>query len=124
MEDKKTGRLVWMDLTVDDATRVSQFYSKVIGWDIQGLSMGDYEDYCMNDPKTGETIAGICHAQGVNAYIPPQWLLYITVDDLDKSLAAVEKSGGKVIGDKRSDGKGGHICLIQDPGGAYMMIAG
>ncbi len=124
MEDKKTGRVVWMDLTIPDAGTVSEFYSKVVGWDIQGLDMGGYEDYCMNDPKTGETIAGVCHARGSNAYLPPQWLVYITVEDLDKSLAAVTEQGGKVLGEKRSDVKGGHYCLVQDPAGAYLMIAG
>jgi len=124
MDNKKTGRVVWMDLTVPNADEVSEFYSKVVGWDILGLDMGGYKDYCMNDPKTGETIAGVCHARGVNAYLPPQWLMYLSVENLDDSLAAVVEQGGKVIGDKRSDGKGGHYCLVQDPAGAYLMIAG
>ena len=121
---KKTGRVTWVDLTVEDADKVSGFYNKVIGWDIQGLDMGGYEDYCMNTPDDGETVAGICHARGVNTHIPPQWLMYVSVDDLEVSLKEVIANGGKIIGDKRSDGKGGHYCLIQDPAGAYMMIAG
>lgn len=120
---KKTGRVTWVDLTVEDADKVSGFYNKVVGWDIKGLDMGGYEDYCMNT-SDGETIAGICHARGVNAHIPPQWLMYVSVDDLEASLKEVMANGGKIIGDKRSDGKGGYYCLIQDPAGAYMMIAG
>lgn len=121
---KKTGRVAWVDLTVEDADKVSGFYNKVVGWDIQGLDMGGYEDYCMNTPDDGETIAGICHARGGNAHLPAQWLMYVSVDDLEASLKEVTANGGKIIGDKRSDGKGGHYCLIQDPAGAYMMIAG
>ena len=124
MEDKKTGRVVWMDLTISDATPVSEFYSKVIGWDIQEFDMGGYSDYCMNDPETGETLAGVCNAKGVNANIPPQWLMYISVANLDKSLEAVTANGGEILGDKRSDGKGGYYCLVQDPAGAYVMITG
>lgn len=124
MEDKKTGRLVWMDITIRDADNVSEFYSKVIGWHRMGLSMGDYEDYCMNDAATGETVAGICHSKGSNANLPPQWLPYISVPNLEDSLAAVVANGGKVHGEQRSDGKGGHYVLIEDPGGAYMMICG
>lgn len=124
MEDKKSGRVVWMDLTVPNADEVSEFYSKVVGWDILGLDMGGYKDYCMNDPRTGETIAGVCHARGVNAHLPPQWLIYLNVENLEESLQAVEANGGKVLGNKRSDGKGGHYCLVQDPAGAYLMIAG
>lgn len=124
MADIKKGRVAWLDLTVEDADTVSEFYKDVIGWDIQEFDMGGYNDYCMNDPETGETVAGVCHARGGNASLPPQWLMYIYVDDLDKSLEAVAAKGGKVLGDKRADGKGGHYCLVQDPAGAYLMIAG
>ena len=124
MEDHKIGRVSWMDLTIDDATTVSKFYSDVVGWDIQSFDMGGYEDYCMNDPETGETLAGVCHARGGNASLPAQWLMYVSVADLDLSLEAVKNSGGKVLGDKKGDGKGGHYCLIQDPAGAYMMLWG
>ena len=124
MSNNKTGRMVWMDLTIPDATTVSDFYSKVVGWSVMGMDMGGYEDYCMNDPESGETLAGICHAKGSNASLPPQWLPYIAVGNLDESLAAVTANGGKILGEKRSDGKGGHYCLIQDPAGAYLMICG
>lgn len=124
MESKNTGRIVWMDIAIPDADNVSEFYSKVIGWHRMGLSMGDYEDYCMNDAESGETIAGICHSKGVNAHLPPVWLPYISVPDLDDSIAAVNANGGKVLTGKKSDGKGGHYVLIQDPAGAYMMICG
>ena len=46
---------------------------------------GGYADYCMNEPESGQTIAGVCHARGVNANLPPQWLLYITVANLETS---------------------------------------
>lgn len=124
MADAKKGRVFWLDLTVDNADKVSQFYKEVVGWEIQSFDMGGYNDYCMNDKETGETVAGVCHSRGGNASLPPQWLVYVYVDNLDASLEAVTREGGKVLGEKRSDGKGGHYCLIQDPAGAYMMIAG
>lgn len=122
MSNKKIGTVGWMDLTIDDADTVSKFYNEVVGWDIQSFDMGGYNDYCMNDPETGETLAGVCHARGANANLPPQWLVYVGVEDLDKSLEAVTANGSKVLGDRRSDGKGGHYCLIQDPAGAHMML--
>lgn len=122
MSDKKIGRVAWMDLTIDDATSVSKFYNQVVGWDIQSFDMGGYDDYCMNDPKTGETLAGVCHAKGPNADLPKQWMMYIGVEDIDKSLATVTEQGGKVMSGKRADGKGGYFCLIQDPAGAYLTL--
>lgn len=119
---KKAGTLIGFDLTVPDADKVSQFYHEVVGWEIGVQKMGDYEDYFMKDPETGEIMAGVCHAKGVNKTLPPVWLLYIQVEDLDESLASCEKLGGQIIGEKRSCGTMGEFVLIQDPAGAYVML--
>ncbi|RYD58034.1 MAG: VOC family protein [Sphingobacteriales bacterium] len=118
------GRMLWADLTVDNADAVSDFYATVVGWEKQGLDMGGYDDYVMKETESGEGISGVCHARGANSNIPPQWLLYVTVPDLDKSLEDCLKLGGKMIGDKRKMGPNGTYCLIQDPAGAYMMLCG
>jgi predicted enzyme related to lactoylglutathione lyase len=112
----------WHDLTVEDADAVSNFYCAVAGWTREGLSMGDYEDYVMKD-KDGDVVAGICHAKGVNANIPPAWLPYVMVDNLEESQDACRKLGGKVLGNIRKMGPSGSYCLIEDPAGAYIMLA-
>lgn len=116
---KKVGAIGWTDLTVDDASGVRGFYEQVIGWKSQGLSMGDYEDFCMQRPEDGETVAGICHARGENAKVPPVWLVYITVSDLAASITKVKDLGGDVIDGPRSAG-GGTMCVIRDPVGAVV----
>ncbi len=121
--EKKTGAVSWRDLTVADADEISQFYAEVVGWQIEPLSMGDYKDYVMKTPS-GEGVAGVCHARGVNQGLPPQWLIYITVDNLDESLNKVKELGGQVLGEKRSMGPSGFYCLVQDPAGAYVMLCG
>jgi uncharacterized protein len=124
MENQKTkvGQVNWFDLTVDNAATVSEFYHEVVGWDVVPLSMGDYDDYCMNIKGTDQTVTGVCHAKGANAYLPPQWLMYVTVADLDTSLSKCISNGGKVIGEKRKGGKNAFFCLVQDPAGAYVML--
>ena len=79
--------------------------------------MGGYADFCMNRPVDGQPVAGICHARGVNADIPPQWLIYITVPDLDQSLAKVASAGGRVVVPPRDLG-GARMAVVQDPAGA------
>lgn len=124
MEKKKAGTILWHDIAVQDAGAVSDFYRQVVGWDKSGLSMGDYEDYVMQakdgDQQTGTV--GICHAKGSNAHLPPQWLIYVAVDDIDKSLEQCIALGGKVIGEKRKMGEDAVYCLIQDPAGAHLML--
>jgi predicted enzyme related to lactoylglutathione lyase len=115
------GRIGWVDLTVDDAPRVRDFYTAVAGWTAQGLSMGDYEDYVMNAPD-GSSQAGVCHARGNNAGLPAQWLVYITVTDLDARLAQVETHGGRVLRGPRGAGPSGRFAVIEDPAGAVCAL--
>lgn len=122
--NKEPGTLIGLDLTVPNATEVSNFYHEVVGWEIGTQQMGDYEDYFMKNPETGDVIAGVCHNKGSNKHLPPMWLVYVQVADLDLSLAKCEKLGGKIMSEKRSCGKVGEFVLIQDPAGAYIMLWG
>jgi predicted enzyme related to lactoylglutathione lyase len=83
--------------------------------------MGDYDDYSMNAPETNKVAAGICHNRGVNAKLPPQWLIYITVKNVEESINNCEKMGGKNISGIKKTG-GGKYCVIQDPAGAFCAL--
>ena len=117
-EKLKVGSVSWADLTVENADEVRDFYSQVVGWQPVGLEMGGYSDYCMNEPGTDKSVVGICHARGPNRDLPAQWLIYITVEDLDKSIARCVELGGEVINGPRDMGKQGRYCVIRDPAGA------
>lgn len=111
------GTIAWTDLTVPNADEVRDFYAAVTGWTPQPLSMGDYNDYVMTAPG-GAGVAGVCHARGSNAGLPTQWLIYITVDDVDESIRQCQERGGKLISGPRDMGSYGRFCVIQDPAGA------
>lgn len=116
------GTIGWIDLTVPDAEKVRDFYSQVVGWKPQAVAMGDYNDYAMAAPEGDKVVAGICHARGGNTDVPTQWLIYITVKDLDKSLSACKELGGKIIAGPKQMGDGARYCVIQDPVGAVAML--
>ncbi|MEM7474320.1 MAG: VOC family protein [Planctomycetota bacterium] len=117
----RLGRIEWMDLTVPDASQVSEFYSQVVGWSRSEVPVADYQDYCVG-PDGENIVAGICHARGENAGLPAAWLIYINVDDIDASLQAVAAAGGKVHGEVRTLSGHGRCCLIEDPAGAKCML--
>jgi uncharacterized protein len=121
MADSKTGAINWRDLTVPNAEEVRDFYQAVVGWESESLSMGDYDDYCMNPPGGGDTVAGICHARGTNANVPAQWLLYITVEDVDASAEKAVELGGAVLDGPRDMGYG-RFAVIRDPAGAVCAL--
>lgn len=112
---------MWMDLTVPNADHVRDFYAKVTGWQSEAMPMDGYADHVMKSPATGAAVAGICHARGDNATLPPQWLIYITVADLAASLRACEELGGKTIVPPREAGPAKY-AVIQDPAGAVATL--
>ena len=117
-----TGRIAWSDLTVPNADEVRDFYSGVVGWSPSNVDMGGYSDYAMVPSDTDQPVAGICHRRGPNEDLPAQWLIYITVPDLDASVEKCEALGGSVISGPKSMGGGSRYCVIRDPGGAIAAL--
>ena len=117
----KPGTVGWMDLTVPNAGAVKDFYVAVTGWEPSAVSMGDYEDYCMAPAGSGP-VAGVCHARGANADLPPVWMIYITVANLDASLEQVAALGGKVVKPATGMGGYGRFAVVQDPAGAVSSL--
>lgn len=118
----KVGTIGWVDLTVPDAVRLKEFYSGVVGWGTDPVDMGGYEDFCMVPPEGGAPAAGVCHARGSNEGLPPVWLVYLTVADLDASVAKVEALGGSIVVAAKSMGGYGRYCVIKDPAGAVAAL--
>lgn len=120
---KPLGSIAGFDLTVPDADGIRDFYSSVVGWSPEPLDMGGYADYMMRSPETGEPLAGICHARGLNADLPPQWLVYITVANLEASLARCVSLGGAQVTPIQGDPGADHsYCVIKDPAGAILAL--
>jgi len=120
--NKDIGKSLWVDLTVKDAERLKEFYSGAVGWKDEDHPMGDYNDYNMNSPVDGETLAGVCHARGDNAAMPPVWMVYFCVENLKSSLDFTVQNGGEIIRNTVSVGEMGQYAVIKDPAGAVCAL--
>jgi predicted enzyme related to lactoylglutathione lyase len=118
----ETGTIGWTDLTVDDADSLRDFYARVVGWSPKAVAMGTYSDYNMVAPQSDQPAAGICHRRGTNADLPAQRLIYITVADLNTSMARCRELGGRVIAGRRDMDGLGRYCVIEDPAGAVAAL--
>ena len=117
----KPGQIVWADLTTNQAESLKEFYKDVLGWQEFPVAMKDneeeYNDYAMlYDEK--KPAGGICNQRGVNANIPPQWIMYVCVEDVDATLQNALDRGAKLVHEsKKADGSLNYV-IIQDPAGA------
>jgi predicted enzyme related to lactoylglutathione lyase len=122
---ERVGRIAWLDLTVVDASSTRDFYQQVVGWSVQDVAMGKdddtYADYNML-AGDGQPAAGVCHARGGNAGLPPVWLVYLPVGDITESLARVEAEGGAILKTTRKKDGTCVYAVVQDPVGAYVAL--
>jgi uncharacterized protein len=116
------GTIIWHDLTVPDASALRDFYAEVTGWRPEAVQIHDHDDYNMIRGDDEQPTAGICHAIGELADLPPQWLMYVVVADIEQSATRCKALGGRLITQPGDDGLGGKFCVIQDPAGAVMAI--
>ncbi len=123
MTNPSPGSILWHDLTVPNAEKIRAFYCDVVGWKSEPVDMGGYSDFNMLPPGSKEPSAGICHARGVNAKIPPKWLIYISVNNIDRAIERCKALGGRVIDGPRPM-SGQRFCVIEDPAGAVAGLIG
>ena len=117
----KYGQFFWCDITVEDANSLKDFYQEVVGWQVHPIGMKDgdesYDDYAMMiDEETSG--GGVCTKRGVNSNIPSQWIMYINVENVEKSLNKALELGGKLIKEGRKKDGTYQYAIIQDPTGA------
>jgi uncharacterized protein len=119
------GRIGWLDLTVQNAQETRDFYQQVIGWKVAEVAVGNgadrYSDFSMLDAN-GTAAAGVCHARGGNADLPPVWLLYLPVGNLAESLHRVEALGGRICQRVQDQSKADQYAVIQDPVGVHLAL--
>jgi predicted enzyme related to lactoylglutathione lyase len=115
----------WIDLTVPDAARSRAFYADVLGVATSGIPVGGedarYEDFCLHREEGGAPLAGVCHARGDNAGLPPVWIPYFTVASVDDAFARAIERGASAVRAPSTCGWG-RMAFVRDPDGAVFAI--
>lgn len=116
---------MWTDIAVENADELKGFYSQVFGWTVQEVPMedenGTYADYAMVN-KNGDGIGGVCHKRGVNIDLPSQWIVYFTVENVQKSIETCKNMGGSVLKETKNEEGELFYALLKDPSGAVIGI--
>ena len=110
------NRPAWVDLSSPDPEASRNFYSQLLGWDIQVNPDPQYGGYAMAT-DAGVGVAGIGPKMDPNA--PTAWSLYIGTDDAAALAQRVTDNGGKVVAAPFDVGDQGKMAVFQDPSGAF-----
>lgn len=117
----KAGEIVWNELATTNVQAAKDFYGKMFGWQFEDKKMDDmnYTIIKMGDKEFGG-IWSIPAAQ--KNQIPPHWLSYILVDDVEKALEKARQNGATVIKPVQKAGDKGLFAVIKDPVGAHIAL--
>lgn len=117
------GKFCWNELATTNVQATKDFYGKVFNWKFQDHDMGDMT-YTMINMNNEEKASGGIWAipKDKEKQIPPHWMGYILVEDLDKSLEAVKKAGGTIMKPAENAGNMGRFAIITDPTGAHIAL--
>jgi uncharacterized protein len=114
------GTLCWADLSTPDAKCASDFYAGLFGWQITADAK-DSSGYL--HIKNGEHfIGGIPPASYRQPGVPPHWMAYFQVDDVDASASKAKEMGAKLFLQPMTMEGVGRMSVVADPQGAVFAI--
>ncbi len=117
---KQHGAFSWSELLTDDIQAAKNFYQQVIGWEVDEMQMEHMTYYVVK--AAGNPVGGMMAKQAEAQQMPNQWGTYITVDDVDKTLAKAEAAGGTAVYPPMNVPGVGRMCAFTDPTGAMISV--
>jgi uncharacterized protein len=114
--------LTWNQLMTRDLAGAQRFYGAVFDYEFEGLpGTSGYQLL-----EVGGSVVGGLYEIGPNvpAEVPPHWLTYFWLDDVDRGFERVRELGGQVLSEPL-DTEFGRWASVQDPqGGTFCLIRG
>ena len=108
------GAMSWNQLSTRDVEKVSEFYSNLLGWQINKDEQQNYY-YILNK---GRMNGGVMPMDENFGEMPSAWATYFSVADIDATAAKAQDLGGTLIMPVMDAGGNGRLAVIADPTGA------
>ena len=113
------GRFVWHDLLSKDVTAAKRFYGGLLGWRFENITRNN-RPYVI--ARTGAGLVGGIVDVSALPDAGAQWLSFMSVDDVDQTVALVGSSGGKTLVEP-TNLPIARAAVVTDPQGAPLGLA-
>jgi predicted enzyme related to lactoylglutathione lyase len=112
------GQWLWNELHTTDPPAAIEFYEALVGYTHKSMDMGPGGTYhTLHHGETGR--AGVTsHLAGA----APHWLPYVTMSDVDATIARARKAGGRIPMSPEDIRGVGRFGIVQDPTGATVAM--
>lgn len=120
-DQPKIGEFCWTELATTNVQSAKDFYKKVFDWKFSDLNMGEMT-YTMIK-RDGKEFGGMwAIPKDKEKQIPPHWMSYILVENLEDSLAKASNNGATMVKPISNAGDMGRFAIITDPAGAHIAL--
>jgi len=125
-EARLPGKIIWHDLLTDTPEASKRFYSELFGWEFQelGINLGFFRtiNYTLIR-HNGELIGGMIDQSRLDTEADiSQWVVLVSVADIDKAAEALEVGGGTVFTPPTDLVDRGRIAVVADAQGALFAM--
>lgn len=103
------GMPIWIELSTSDIRKSANFYSHILGWDIEG------DDTYRMARTQGLPVAGLVSQS--EATVPDSWVTYFYTENIENTVLRVAELGGRVLVEPTQVTRG-TIALCVDTAGA------
>lgn len=114
------GSPAWAELWSDDWSRSRDFYTRVVGWELNDDMVSDTFRYTRH-MIDGEPAIALADASLEDSVEGGRWHVYFKVDDVDAALARVEAAGGRAASTV-DETPFGRLVTVTDPTGAVFRL--
>jgi len=106
----------WPELLTTDSEGAKRFYAGLFGWELTDSPVGPDSVYTMAGVR-GKNAAAMYEmdAERKKQKHPPVWLSYVSVEDLDASVANAKELGAKMVVDAMDVMDIGRMAVLRDP---------
>lgn len=113
----------WSELMTSDGAGAKKFYAEVFGWELTDNPIGPGQVYTMaalNDKNVGAMYE--LNEQQRKQGVPPNWLSYVSVENIDGTVDKAKKLGANVVVEPMDVFDVGRMAVIADPQGAVVAL--
>jgi predicted enzyme related to lactoylglutathione lyase len=123
----RPGEFSWRELYTTDHEAAFEFYRQIAGWERMGEfdmgAMGKYLLWGRGGAQLGGMMTKPADMKTPDGReVPPSWLYYVTIDDLEAAMARATANGGRVIAGPMEVPGGQRIVQLLDPQGAAFAL--
>ena len=116
----ENATLSWNELMTPDLDGAVRFYGSVFDYTFENLPQmpgGGYQLMKLGDAVVG----GMLGLGGEDAKLPPYWLTYFMLDDVDAGFDRARELGGELLSEPH-DSPYGRFAPVRDPQGAVFAL--